>query len=73
MASKRGNGEGSIFKRNDGKWCGVVTNGRDNEGKLKRLYYYGKSRQEVADKILKTQSELKTGTYIEPTKMKFRE
>jgi Site-specific recombinase XerD len=73
MPSRRGNGEGSIFKRNDGKWCGVVTNGRDKEGRLNRQYVYGKSRQEVADKILKMQHEIKTGTYIEPTKVKVGE
>jgi len=73
MAGKKGNGEGSIFKRSDGKWCGVVTNGRDNEGHLKRQYYYGRTRQEVADKILTVQNEIKTGTFIEPTKIKVGE
>ena len=73
MASKRGNGEGSIFKRNDGKWCGAVTTGRDAEGKLKRQFYYGNTRQEVSDKIIKIQNELNTGTYIEPSKVKVGE
>ena len=73
MASKRGNGEGSIFKRNDGKWCGAVTTGRDDSGKLKRQYYYGKTRQEVSDKIIEAQSEMQTGIFVEPTKVKVGE
>lgn len=70
MAGKRGNGEGSIFKRKDGSWCGMVTISRDpTTGKPKRVTKYGKTRQEVAEKIAKIQSELLYGTYIEPTKI----
>lgn len=73
MSGKRGNGEGSIYKRKDGMWCGVVTNGRETDGKLKRVYYYGKTRTEIAEKIVKAQNEIKTGVFIEPTKMKVSE
>lgn len=73
MAGRRGNGEGSIFKRKDGSWCGVVTSGRDNEGKLKRQYIYGKTRTEVTEKIIKSQSEVNAGTFIEPNKVKMGE
>ena len=31
----RGNGEGTIYKRKDGRWCGAVKHGRlDNNGGL---------------------------------------
>lgn len=74
MAGRRGNGEGTIYRRNDGTWCGMLTNGRDpSTGKLKRVTYYGKTRSEVADKIYKAQSEIKTGIFIEPTKVKLAE
>ena len=73
MAGRRGNNEGSIFKRKDGTWCGIVSNGRNSEGKLKRQYCYGKTRQEVSEKIIQTQSEIKAGTFIEPSKVKFGE
>lgn len=48
---KRGNGEGSISHRPDGRWQGSITLGRDDNGKLIRKYFYGKTRKEVANKI----------------------
>lgn len=44
--SKRANGEGSIFKRSDGRWCATVSvdGGR-------RKSFYGQTRQEVAKKL----------------------
>jgi integrase len=43
---KRGNNEGSIYHREDGRWCAQVTlpNG-------KRKYLYGKTRKEVVVKL----------------------
>jgi integrase len=46
MARTRGNGEGSIYQRSDGKWCAAVT----LEGGKRRVIY-GKTRQEVAKKL----------------------
>jgi integrase len=52
MAKKRGNNEGSITRRPDGRWMAQVTIGRDAAtGKPKRATFYGKTRQEVADKL----------------------
>lgn len=68
MAGKRGQGEGCIYKRNDGTWAAVITTGRDEKGHQKRQFIYGKTRAEVAEKLLKTQNDMKTGTYIKPTK-----
>lgn len=49
----------------------MVTNGRDPKtGKLKRVTYYGKTRSEVAEKIVKAQGEIKTGLFVEPSRMK---
>ena len=44
--SKRANGEGSIYRRADGRWCATVTvdGGR-------RKSFYGKRREEVAHKL----------------------
>ncbi len=33
MAKRRGNGEGTIFKRADGRWTGTITVGCDANGK----------------------------------------
>jgi integrase len=47
VASRRGNGEGSIYKRKDGRWAGTITLGKDGS----RRTYYGKTRAEVAAKL----------------------
>ncbi|CCF85810.1 tyrosine-type recombinase/integrase [Nitrolancea hollandica] len=48
--TKRGQNEGSIHKRTDGRWCGVVNLGWE-DGKRKRKYLYGDTRREVAEKL----------------------
>jgi hypothetical protein len=48
MPKKRGNHEGTIVKRSDGRWMASITIGCDPAtGKLKRTYFYGKTRQEA--------------------------
>src|SRR5262249_38077025 len=44
--AKRGNLEGSIHKRSDGRWVGVLHVGYVN-GKRQRKYYYGETRRDV--------------------------
>ena len=46
---KRGNGEGSVFKRKDGRWCARYTVGTLDG--LKRRDIYGKTRKDVAKKL----------------------
>lgn len=48
---RRGNNEGSIYQRKDGRWCCQVIIGYTPEGKPARKYVYGKSRQEVAQEL----------------------
>ncbi|MGO9602508.1 MAG: tyrosine-type recombinase/integrase [Candidatus Binataceae bacterium] len=50
MARRRGNSEGSIYQRKDGRWCGVVDLGWEN-GKRKRKSLYGTTRKEVAEAL----------------------
>ena len=47
MAGRRGNGEGSIVKRADGRWCAAYI----EPGTNKRKYIYGKSQKEVRQKM----------------------
>src|SRR5690348_8071437 len=47
---KRGQGEGTIYQRKDGRWTAAVITGYKN-GKLQRKSYYGKTRTEVAGKL----------------------
>jgi len=70
MTKKKSNGEGSIYKRNDGKWCAQLTIGVDpSTGKLKRKFFYGKTKKEVHEKMINVQSKLLTGSYVESTKL----
>lgn len=66
---KRGHGEGSIYQRPDGRWTAQVTTGKNAEGKQKRVTYYGKTRKEVQDKLDQARGEIRTGSFVEPTKL----
>jgi len=48
---KRGNNEGSIYKRKDGRWVASITVGYNDNGKPKRKNFYGKTRKEVQEKL----------------------
>ncbi len=67
MSKKRGNNEGSIYKRGDGKWCSQITIGKKPDGSPKRKYFYGKTRQEVAEKMNKALNSIMTGNFVEPS------
>jgi len=49
--NRRGNGEGGIHQRKDGRWCGQVTIGYDEQGKQLRKTFYGSKREDVARKV----------------------
>lgn len=73
---KRGNGEGTIFKREiNGKtfWVTEYTIAMYDEktGKRKRKTIYGKTRQEVKTKLEKIITELNTDTYVDKSKVTF--
>ena len=57
--SKRGNGEGSITKRKDGRWWGRHTVHTPEGPKQKAVY--GKTRADVAAKLRKAMSEADSG------------
>ena len=68
---KRGNGEGSIYKRKDGRWVGqylVYT-----AAGPKYRYIYGKTRQAVAEKLAKTIADRDGGLIFDAGKMKLGE
>ncbi len=50
MGKRRGNGEGSIHQRGDGRWCALVDLGVI-DGKRRRKYIYGDTRKDVAEKL----------------------
>jgi integrase len=60
MARKRNAGEGSIFERSDGRWCGQLDLGWEG-GKRRRKYVYGATAQEVQNELLKARSDRAAG------------
>ena len=50
MGTRRGNGEGSITKRGDGRWMGQANLGWQ-DGKRCRKTVYGRTKREVQDKL----------------------
>ena len=48
--SKRANGEGSIFRRADGRWCGSVSY-TDERGEKRRRDVYGRTQAEARAKL----------------------
>lgn len=71
---RRGNGEGSIKQRADGRWEARYTLGfNPKTGKPVRKSIYGKTKKEVQDKLVKTLAEIVDGKHFEPTKMLLRD
>lgn len=67
MAKKRGNGEGTIVKRADGRWMASLTLGRDaTTGMLKRASFYGTTRAEVATKLAQALRDRSHGVFVAP-------
>jgi len=70
--AKRGQGEGSISKREDGTWWARITVGRTPDGKQKRKAFYGKTRAEVQKKMTAALAEINTtGGFIDESRMTF--
>lgn len=70
---RRGRGEGSIFKREDGSWCASITVGVIN-GRRQRKFVYGKTRKEVAEKLQSLQRQHAAGvTFTRLTVKEFLE
>jgi len=62
-SGKRGNGEGSVYQRSDGKWCGaLVVGGR-------RRVIYGRTRQDVAQKLARAMDSASRGLLREPSRL----
>jgi integrase len=55
-AGRRGNSEGTIFQRKDGRWTAGA-----EVGGYRRKWIYGKTRREVADRLSKIQREVAEG------------
>jgi integrase len=63
MARKRNSGEGSIFQRSDGRWCGQLDLGWQNSRRA-RKYLYAATAAEVQNALLKARAEHSQGIPI---------
>jgi integrase len=57
---RRVNGDGSVYKRQDGYWAGAFY-ARTTSGARKRVVVYGKSLQEARDRLLKAMQQARSG------------
>lgn len=73
MAKRRGKGEGSIYRRSDGRWEGAVTVGSTASGNPKRVRRYGRTRTEVAKKLTDLLAAHGQGLLGEPNQLTVEE
>jgi hypothetical protein len=59
MPRKRGNGEGSIYRRKDGRWVGQYLVYTAKGPKYR--YMYGKTRADVSKKLTKAMADRDSG------------
>jgi integrase len=67
MAKKRGNGEGSIYRRTDGRWVGQYLVHTAKGPKYR--YLYGKARAVVAEKLTKAMADRDSGLIFDAGKV----
>ena len=58
--AKRGQNEGSIFQRQDGRWVALLNLGWV-DGKRSRKSYYGETRREVQERLTKALGDIQKG------------
>jgi integrase len=61
--AKRGNGEGSIFKRSNGRWYSALTY-RDDFGEVKRREVSGKTQAGVREKLREIRERVEAGAPV---------
>lgn len=66
---KRGNNEGTIRKRSDGRWEAVFTTGHKADGKPIRRSVYGATRKEVSSRLHEILRQIEDEEYVEPQKL----
>ena len=62
---RRGQNEGSIFERKDGRWCGIISLGWRENGKRRRKTVYGATAAAVQDKLTALKNKKLSGVPIE--------
>lgn len=74
MSKKRGNGEGTIyFSEKLNRWVGQFTAGTKDNGSLNRKTVYGKTRKEVAQKIIEKQEKVNKNMFVDKNNVIFKD
>jgi integrase len=68
-ARKRGNGEGSIYRRNDGRWAAEITVGFDERGHQIRPRVYGRTQNEACEKLAELKNRISRGLSPRPERL----
>ena len=63
MGKRRAHGEGSVYKRSDGRWAGAVPIGYTSEGRLRRKTVYGKTQAEALAKLEEVKRQIHSGAF----------
>lgn len=66
---RRGRGEGSIFRRKDGTWCGIFDVGIDERGRRRRRSVYGATKAEVLEKLTRLRAQALSGDLANPERV----
>jgi len=61
--TKRANGEGTIWRKPDGRWCGAIY-ASTNQGTRKRVYVYAKTQAAVREKLTAVVRDLDRGATV---------
>ena len=67
--ARRGNGEGTICQRKDGRWCAAVYMLLPNGGE-KRMFVYGRTREDVHAKLVELQEKRRRNVPVAPRSLK---
>jgi integrase len=67
---RRGTGEGSIYRRNDGLWAASLTIGLDAKGKQRRRVKYARTRKEAAELLARMQVDRIDAPLRDPSRLK---
>ena len=73
MGKRRGNNEGTVYKRTDGKWAGAVTLGYNEQGNPKRRVVYGKTREEAAKRLTDLMDKFHKGMLADPSSVALKD
>jgi integrase len=70
--ARRGQNEGSIYRRNDGRWAAAISLGYRN-GRRYRKAFYGKTRKEVQERLTAALRSHEQGLAVAPERQTVRQ